>query len=89
MNILRVWGGGVFLPDVWYDSCDVEGVLVYHDMQFAQQVRPSLGACPSAVKCTRECAIGGSVMIAWCACCARKPCMFWEQYVCAQDSHCV
>ena len=38
MNVLRVWGGGVFLPDVWYDTCDKLGVLVYHDMQFAQEV---------------------------------------------------
>lgn len=37
MNTLRVWGGGVFLPDVWYDACDELGVIVYHDMQYAQQ----------------------------------------------------
>ena len=36
-NILRVWGGGMFLPDAWYDECDELGVLVYHDMQYAQQ----------------------------------------------------
>ena len=33
MNTLRVWGGGMFLPDAWYDTCDELGVLVYHDMQ--------------------------------------------------------
>ena len=37
LNTLRVWGGGMFLPDAWYDACDELGVLVYHDMQFAQQ----------------------------------------------------
>ena len=36
MNTLRVWGGGAFLPDAWYDACDEAGVLVYHDMQYAQ-----------------------------------------------------
>ena len=36
MNLLRVWGGGVFAPAAFYDSCDEQGVLVYHDMQFAQ-----------------------------------------------------
>ena len=36
MNTLRVWGGGVFFPQVWYDACDELGVLVYHDMQYAQ-----------------------------------------------------
>ena len=35
-NTLRVWGGGVFLPDAWYDACDELGVVVYHDMQYAQ-----------------------------------------------------
>eukprot|EP00055_Hartaetosiga_balthica_P010760 m.47003 g.47003 ORF g.47003 m.47003 type:complete len:1028 (-) comp7303_c0_seq1:128-3211(-) len=36
MNILRVWGGGIFLPQIWYDACDEQGILVYHDMQYAQ-----------------------------------------------------
>ena len=22
LNTLRVWGGGMFLPDAWYDACD-------------------------------------------------------------------
>jgi hypothetical protein len=35
MNTLRVWGGGMFLPDAWYDACDELGILVYHDMQYA------------------------------------------------------
>jgi len=37
MNTLRVWGGGIYLPDVWYDACDELGVIVYHDMQYAQR----------------------------------------------------
>lgn len=36
MNTLRVWGGGIFLPEAWYDACDEHGILVYHDMQYAQ-----------------------------------------------------
>ena len=39
-NTLRVWGGGMFLPDAWYDACDELGLMVYHDMQYAQVGRP-------------------------------------------------
>ena len=35
-NIFRFWGGGMFLPDAWYDECDKRGIMVYHDMQYAQ-----------------------------------------------------
>lgn len=35
-NGLRMWGGGTFLPDGFYDACDEAGLLVYHDMTFAQ-----------------------------------------------------
>ena len=35
-NMLRVWGGGIWLPSAWYTACDELGILVYHDMQYAQ-----------------------------------------------------
>jgi len=44
MNTLRVWGGGIFLPDAWYDACDELGVLVYHDMMYAQQGHAPAGS---------------------------------------------
>lgn len=36
MNTLRVWGGGIFLPQVWYDACDELGIMLYHDMQYTK-----------------------------------------------------
>ena len=36
MNVLRVWGGGTFAPEELYDACDEEGVLLFHDLMYAQ-----------------------------------------------------
>lgn len=36
-NTLRIWGGGVFQYDAFYDACDELGIVIYHDMQYAQQ----------------------------------------------------
>lgn len=49
MNMLRVWGGGIFLPQVWYDACDAMGIMVYHDMQYAQS-----GHSPKATTTQRQ-----------------------------------
>merc|ERR1719221_1323951 len=34
MNFIRIWGGGVFLPDAFYDTADELGLLVYQDMMY-------------------------------------------------------
>ena len=37
MNTLRVWGGGTFLPDAFFDAADTAGIMLYHDTMYAQQ----------------------------------------------------
>ena len=37
MNMIRVWGGGMVPPKEFYDACDEEGILLYHDMMFVDE----------------------------------------------------
>lgn len=37
MNMMRVWGGGMVLPDAFYEACDEDGILLYHDMMFVDE----------------------------------------------------
>ena len=54
MNMIRLWGGGQYEKDVFYDTCDELGIMIWHDMMCSCAVYPGDDAFLGEIKAELE-----------------------------------
>jgi beta-mannosidase len=57
MNMLRIWGGGVYEHEAFYEACDEQGLLVWQDFMFACGLYPANEAFLASVRAEAEAAV--------------------------------
>ncbi|HEX6778779.1 MAG TPA: glycoside hydrolase family 2 protein, partial [Ktedonobacterales bacterium] len=57
MVMLRVWGGGIYEEDIFYDLCDELGILIWQDFMFACGLYPAHDWFQSSVAVEAEAAV--------------------------------
>jgi beta-mannosidase len=70
MNMLRVWGGGIYEHEAFYEACDELGVLVWQDFMFACGIYPANAEFQASVRAEAEAAVKRlrhhACMALWC-----------------------
>lgn len=57
MNCMRLWGGGIYESEDFYDLCDELGLLVWHDFMFACTLYPGDDAFLASVRAEAACQV--------------------------------
>lgn len=50
VNMLRIWGGGIYESDDFYDLCEKHGIFVWQDFMFACSYYPDTGEWQQAIR---------------------------------------
>lgn len=58
MNMVRLWGGGYYESDQFYDLCDELGLMVWHDFMFASSWYPGSEEWKDTVRREAEYQVG-------------------------------
>lgn len=50
MNMLRIWGGGIYENDEFYELCDEKGIMLWQDFMFVGNMYPDNSAFLQSIK---------------------------------------
>ena len=82
LNMLRVWGGGIYEHERFYDRCDELGMLVWQDFMFACATYPEDDPMPALVdreareQVSRLC--GHPSIVLWCG--GNEDVLAWQSW---------